>query len=183
MRTFYINGKFTAQRTTGVQRVATRLVQALDAQLPAGANHWVLLCPPGTEALPLARVEVRHVGTAGLPLHLWEQIVLPLAARGGWLLNLAGAAPYFARRQVCLLHDAAVFDHPEAYACAFVAWYRLLFRRLAGSAAKLLTVSAFSRARLALCLTSTPRAWPLCPTAATISNQSCPTKACSPAMA
>ena len=150
MRTFYINGKFTAQRTTGVQRVATRLVQALDAQLPAGANHWVLLCPPGIEALPLARVEVRQVGPAGLPLHLWEQIVLPLAARSGWLLNLAGAAPYFARRQVCLLHDAAVFDHPEAYARAFVAWYRLLFRRLARSAAKLLTVSAFSRARLAL---------------------------------
>jgi glycosyltransferase involved in cell wall biosynthesis len=150
MRTFYINGKFTAQRTTGVQRVAARLVQALDAQLPADAKHWVLLCPPGTKAPPLARIKVRHVGLAGLPLHLWEQIVLPLAARSGWLLNLAGAAPYFGRRQVCLLHDAAVFDHPEAYARAFAAWYRLLFRRLARSAAKLLTVSAFSRARLAL---------------------------------
>ena len=150
MRTFYINGKFTAQRTTGVQRVATHLVQALDAQLPAGPTRWVLLCPPGTVAPPLARIAVRQVGPVGLSLHLWEQIVLPMAARGGFLLNLAGAAPYFARRQVCLLHDAAVFDHPEAYARAFVAWYRLLFRRLAGSAAKLLTVSAFSRARLAL---------------------------------
>ena len=150
MRTVYINGKFTAQRTTGVQRVAARLVQALDAQLTAGPGQWVLLCPPATEAPALERIAVRDVGLRGLPLHLWEQLVLPAAAHDGLLVNLAGAAPYFAGQQVCMLHDAAVFDRPSAYARAFVFWYRLLFRRLARSAAKLLTVSAFSRARLAL---------------------------------
>ena len=154
MTTVYINGKFAAQRTTGVQRVAAHLTLALDAELAAlparSASPWVLLCPPGAPVLPLQRITVRHVGPAGLPLHVWEQFFLPLAASRGLLVNLAGAAPFFARFQVCLLHDAAVFDHPEAYARAFVAWYRLLFRRLARSAAKLLTVSAFSRARLAL---------------------------------
>ena len=39
MRTVYINGKFTAQQTTGVQRVATRLVQAVDAQLAAAQGQ------------------------------------------------------------------------------------------------------------------------------------------------
>jgi glycosyltransferase involved in cell wall biosynthesis len=154
MTTVYINGKFAAQRTTGVQRVAAQLTFALDAELAASparsASQWVLLCPPGAPVLPMARITVRHVGPAGLALHVWEQLVLPMAARHGLLVNLAGAAPFFARFQVCLLHDAAVFDHPEAYARAFVAWYRLLFRRLARRAAKLLTVSAFSRTRLAL---------------------------------
>jgi glycosyltransferase involved in cell wall biosynthesis len=154
MTTVYINGKFAVQRTTGVQRVAAHLTLALDAELAAlpglPESPWVLLCPPGAPVLPLQRITVRHVGPTGLPLHVWEQLFLPVAARQGLLVNLAGAAPFFARFQVCLLHDAAVFDHPEAYARAFVAWYRLLFVRLARRAAKLLTVSSFSRARLAL---------------------------------
>jgi glycosyltransferase involved in cell wall biosynthesis len=82
--------------------------------------------------------------------------VLPLAAFGGLLVNLAGAAPYFARRQLCLLHDAAVFDQPQAYTRAFAGWYRALFRHLARSRARLITVSAFSRTRLALRLGLAP---------------------------
>jgi len=157
MRTIFINGKFTAQRTTGVQRVAARLTQALDAQLSDGdADRWILLCPPGSTAPVLRHIAVRQIGPPGLPRHLWEQLVLPFAARGGLLVNLAGAAPYVAARQVCLLHDAAVFDHPRAYTRAFVGWYRQLFRRLARTAARLLTVSAFSQARLALHLKLQP---------------------------
>lgn len=125
MTAVFVNGKFTAQRTTGVQRVAACLSRSLRARL---------LRPPA--------------GTASL--HLWEQAALPWAARRGLLVNLAGAAPWFASRQVCLLHDAAVFDRPEAYTRPFVAWYRRLFRHLARSSAELLTVSAFSRQRLAL---------------------------------
>jgi glycosyltransferase involved in cell wall biosynthesis len=150
----FINGKFTAQRTTGVQRVAAQLVQALDAQVAPG--RWVLLCPPQGQPPALRHIAVRRVGPAGLPLHLWEQAVLPWAARAGWLLSLAGAAPTLARRQVAMLHDAAVFDHPEAYRPAFVAWYRWLFKRLARGTAGLLTVSAFSRDRLAAALGVSP---------------------------
>lgn len=150
MRVFYLNGKFTAQRTTGVQRVAAHLVQALDGLAPPG--RWILLCPPQGSTPLLKHLEVRPVGPAGLPLHLWEQAVLPWSARDGWLLNLAGAAPALARRQSVLMHDAAVFDHPEAYTRAFGAWYRWLFRHLARGGVGLMTVSAFSRERLAAAL-------------------------------
>lgn len=68
------------------------------------------------------------------------------------MLNLAGGAPAWGARQVCLLHDAAVFDRPEAYTPAFRLWYRWLFRRLARRAEMLLTVSCFSQKRLAACL-------------------------------
>lgn len=148
--TVYLNGKFTCQRMTGVQRVAEQLVRALDAR-PAG-RRWVLLCPPGGGLTGLAQVEQRITGGPARPLHLWEQAVLPWAARGGLLLNLSGSAPWLARRQAALLHDAAVFDHPEAYTPAFVGWYRRLFRRLGRRAEALFTPSAFSRARLAACL-------------------------------
>jgi len=151
LSTTYINGKFVAQRMTGVQRAASCLVGALDPLLPAGAD-WVLLCPPGHSAPALRNIQVREVGRAGQSLVAWEQIVLPLAARGGRLLSLAGSAPLLARRAIALIHDAAVFDRPEAYTPLFRRWYRFLFRRLARRGAQLLTVSAFSRTRLARAL-------------------------------
>lgn len=136
-----------------MQRVAANLVQALDRQLASRAVATVgvtLLHPSGVRVPELQVIRAKAVGPAGLPLHLWEQFVLPLAARKGRLINLAGAACWRHRRQTCLLHDAAVFDEPSAYRPLFVAWYHHLFRRLARSGADLMTVSAFSRNRLAL---------------------------------
>lgn len=152
----YLNGKYTARRTTGVERVAACLVSALDAHLDAHlaghhARHgerWVLLHPAGAEPPALRNIETRAVGWRGMPLHLWEQIALPLAARGGMLLSLGGSAPWLVPRQTVMLHDAAVFDHPQAYALSFRVWYRRLHRHLARSGAVLLTVSVFSRGRL-----------------------------------
>ena len=146
----YINGKFTAQRTTGVQRVAEHLVRALDAI--DGAEAFTLLLPPQGRPLGLRRIDERVVGRHRWPLHAWEQLVLPFVARRGLLLNLAGAAPAFAARQACMFHDAAVFDAPQAYTRLFAIWYRWLFRRLATRAERLFTVSEFSKQRLARAL-------------------------------
>ena len=150
MTTVFINGKFTAQRLTGVQRYAGQIVNALDALAgEAGAARTVLLCPPTGRSPSLLHIEVLIVGAAGLPLHAWEQLVLPWAARSGLLLNLAGSAPLWAARQWCTFHDAAVFDHPASYTWLFRAWYQRHFRWLARRAERLLTVSAHSRGRLA----------------------------------
>lgn len=150
--TVFINGKFTAQSTTGVQRVATELVRALDRQLDTmvAPQRWVLLCPAQAARYPTSRIEVRVVGPAAWPLHLWEQCALPWHARNGMLVNLTGSSPMFGRGQICMLHDAAVFDRPRAYGTGFASWYRLLFRRQARQALALMTVSRTARARLAL---------------------------------
>jgi glycosyltransferase involved in cell wall biosynthesis len=149
--TVYLNGKYCAQPITGVQRVAAAMVQQLDGLVQPG-ERWVLLCPPGAVVPPLSRIEARRSRLKALPLTLWEQLWLPLLARDGVLVNFCGAAPFWGRRQVCMLHDAAVFDRPQAYRRTFVWWYRLLFRRLARSNARLVTVSEFSRDRLAQAL-------------------------------
>ncbi len=159
--TVYVNGKFCAQRTTGVQRYARHALGALDARLSAGRSpaHWTLLLPPGTEAPALQAIGVRHVPWTGPGgLHGWEQWALPRAAQGGLLLNLAGSAPALhVAAQACVMHDAAPFDQPQAYTRAFALWYRWLFRRLSQRPSTcLVTVSAFSRDRLAAVL-SVPR--------------------------
>lgn len=174
MKTVYVNGRFLAQPVSGVQRVAREVLRALDARLerseeapviPSEAKdlagrhrtatsrgRWVLLCPPGVEVPAYARIAVMRVGSGdgrGWRGHAWEQTVLPRAAADGLLVNLAGTAPAFARGpQIATLHDAAVFDHPEAYTRAFGAWYRWMFRRLARKTVALVTVSVWSRERL-----------------------------------
>jgi len=157
MTPVFINGKFCAQRMTGVQRYAWNLLSALDGRLAAraAAAPWTLLVPAQAAAPGLRAIDVRRVrwrGPGGL--HGWEQGALPPAARGGRLINLAGTAPALGvRSQVCVLHDAALFDQPHAYTRAFRGWYRWLFRRLARRpTTALVTVSAFSRERLAAAL-------------------------------
>ncbi len=154
--TIYINGKYLAQGLTGVQRVAGELVQALDRLLgeqrmdasATPAPHWVLLHPRSARPPALRCIEPRPLGPAAIAGHLWEQLLLPWAARDGHLINLAGSAPWMGRRQTAMIHDAAVFDHPEAYTRSFVRWYRALFRHLCARATPLLTPSAFSADRL-----------------------------------
>ena len=134
--------------------MAGQMLRAIDRRLAAGGVGAPagLLLPPGGMPPPLRAMTVRRVAGAGRSLHAWEQLRLPRAARGGLLLNLSGSAPALAAPQVCFVHDAAVFDHPEAYTAAFRQWYRFLFRRLSRTARLLFTVSAFSRARLAVAL-------------------------------
>ena len=150
MSTLYLNGKFLAQPLTGVQRYARELLSAADRlrALSHANRRWELLCPPGVAVPPWQTIQARQVGPAGLPLHLWEQTALPWAARDGQLLSLAGSSPCWPAGQLCTLHDAAVFDWPQAYRPLFVAWYRYLFRRQARRALSLFTVSAFSASRL-----------------------------------
>ena len=145
----YVNGRFTAQLLSGVQRVAWQLLAALDEQVPGTGRRWELLCPPGARLPRYRHIRVRTVGPAGLNLHAWEQFVLPWAARDGLLLSLIGSAPWFGGPLACLIHDAAVFDFPQAYTPRFAAWYRLLFGRIGRRSSRLLTVSEFSRERLA----------------------------------
>jgi glycosyltransferase involved in cell wall biosynthesis len=151
-RTVYLNGKFAARPISGVERVATERVRSLDRLGPSPAVRWVLLCPPGSSPPRLQHIQIRYVGVPGLPLHLWEQLVLPWAARAGLLLNLTGSAPYLARSQACFIHDAAVFDVPAVYTVLFRGWYRHLFRRHARRKTPLFTVSAFSQQRLSASL-------------------------------
>lgn len=149
----FINGRFLTQPLSGMQRYAQELVGALDAKLDAEPElrarlSPVALVPPGERRAPGWRhIPVREVGR--LKGHAWEQIELALAARGGVLLNLISAGPLVHSRSILVMHDAAVFAHPEHFSRAYRTLHRFLRPRLARRARRLVTISEFSRRELA----------------------------------
>jgi glycosyltransferase involved in cell wall biosynthesis len=118
----------------GVERWARELAVRLPALRPGA---YAVLAP-----------RPRLVHRAG---HAWEQLVLPVrAARmgAGALLCPANLAPLAGRRTVLVLHDAAALRHPGWYSPAYAAWQRALLPLLVRRAARVVTVSAFSRDEL-----------------------------------
>ena len=141
--TLAVNGRFLTQDFTGVQRFAAEVTGALAR---TGTPLRILApqdAPERFAGLPVERVGSRS-GQA------WEQLDLPRAAGGDLLLNLGNTAPLLRRsRQMVVIHDAGVFDTPESYTIAFRSWYRALHLALPRLGARIVTVSQFSRGRLA----------------------------------
>ncbi len=130
-----LNGRFTAQRLTGVQRFATEICSALP-------GVW----PPDWPAPRLLSPRRRVRGVLG---HLWEQLVLPGRAAGGLLVNLGNTGPVLATRQLVVIHDAGVFATPEAYSTTFRYWYPRLQALLVKRRARIAAVSEFGRREIA----------------------------------
>ena len=152
----FLNGRFLTQTMTGVQRFAAEIAAAIDTLMVQGAwPQTTLLAPRATAettatyaATTYARLCLHEIGrTRG---HVWEQTELSAAARGGTLISLGNTGPLLSgRRQVVVIHDAGVFDTPESYSGGFRAWYKTLQHGLARTGARIVTVSQFSRDRIA----------------------------------
>jgi glycosyltransferase involved in cell wall biosynthesis len=152
----YLNGRFLRQPVTGVQRFSAEVTAAIDRLVQD--REWpetVVLLPRsrgadinGSPPVRYERLALRQIGrTRG---HLWEQTELPTAARGGTLVNLGNTAPMLAgSRQIVVIHDAGVFDTPESYSFRFRASYKALQRGLVRTGTHVVTVSKFSRDRIA----------------------------------
>jgi glycosyltransferase involved in cell wall biosynthesis len=118
----------------GVERWARELAARLPALRP---HRYVVLRPP--------RALAHRAG------HAWEQVVLPARSRrlgAAALLCPANLAPVAFTRTVVVIHDAAALRHPGWYSRAYAAWQRLVLPAVARRAARVLTVSEFSRAEL-----------------------------------
>jgi glycosyltransferase involved in cell wall biosynthesis len=132
-----IDGRAAVRREIGgVERVARAMADELPRVAP---GRYRVVVPP-------ARLAHR----AG---HAWEQLALPLIARGAELIYCpANLAPLAGRRNVVVIHDAAALRHPEWYSRAYAAYQRRLLPLVARRARQVLTVSEFSRADLATAL-------------------------------
>ena len=122
-----VNGRFAAKRLTGVQRYAREIVDRLS---PRCDVVW-------TDAQD------------GMRGHRWEQAMLPLKCRGRLLWSPCNTGPILVRNQVVTIHDTSFIDAPECFGRAFLAWYRWLIPRLARAVRRVMTVSEFSRQRIA----------------------------------
>src|SRR3989338_328116 len=148
----FINGRFLVQPVSGVQRYAREVVLALDGLLAAGEIDcdryaFEIVVPAGAGNLPsLEHITIRSSGS--LRGQAWEQFVLPVISRGGWLLSLCNVGPLFKPRHIVTIHDASVFAFPEAYSTGFRSWYQLALPILTHTAARIITDSRFSEGEL-----------------------------------
>ncbi len=111
-----------------------RWTRELSARLP-GLGDYEVIRPP--------RALSHRAG------HAWEQVVLPLRARGkDALLCPANLAPLVSRNAVVIIHDAAPLRHPGWYSPAYARLQRRLLPLIARRARKVVTVSEFSAAEL-----------------------------------
>jgi glycosyltransferase involved in cell wall biosynthesis len=116
----------------GVERWARELCARLPALRP---DRYEVARPPAALA---------H--RAG---HAWEQGVLPFRARSAaLLLGPANLAPVAFRRNVVVIHDAAVLREPGWYSGAYARWHGALLPAIARGARRVITVSAFSAREL-----------------------------------
>ena len=142
-----VNGRFLSRQSTGVDRFAAEL---LKAWLPRyGRARAVSLVTPRQTAPGLPE----GFGTTPTPRgrlsgHLWEQIELPRFCRNEVLVSLCNTGPILYRRQLAVLHDAAVMTQPSSYSFAFRTWYNALFGALMRRCAVIATVSEFSAGEL-----------------------------------
>lgn len=154
MPSLHINGRFLMQRQTGVQRFAGEIVRAIDRLLaePDGGAYpggeWgeaILWTPPGVTAPPLSKIEARETGRFFKGGYGWEQVDLPLAARGGALLNLCNLGPVAKRDQVVVVHDATPWVSPHSFTRSFRLAYKILVPTLGRTAGRIVAISDFSR--------------------------------------
>ncbi len=151
---YFINGKFLSQPVTGVQRFALNLLVNLDKSLGENASFYsdifilvVISKSSSTIDLPkLTRIQVKSVNVSSQLI--FEQVYLPLISFNEVLINFTGSCPMFKRKQVCTIHDAAIFDVPYSYGKLYVLWYKILYKYLSNKVLRVITVSNFSKNRL-----------------------------------
>lgn len=146
-----INGRFLTQPMTGVQRFAVEAIKAIDGLIDDGEyaaldGHIEILVPAGAREFPLRHIPVRHCGIGRG--YFWEQIELPLHARGRFLVNLCILGPLVVRHQMVVIHDATVRALPWNFSPSFRAVYNFLIPNLCRRSRCAVTVSEFSRCEL-----------------------------------
>jgi glycosyltransferase involved in cell wall biosynthesis len=118
--TVVVNGRFLRAQPVGLHRVARKM---LDAAIDAGLALRVF-APPGVDD---ARVDRRPWAPPGrYGDHVWEQVSLPIAARGRLVLSLANTAPLSTWRSAVLVHDLAPLVGPQWFTRSTVAYARLV---------------------------------------------------------
>lgn len=136
------NGRFLDVRVTGVQRFAREILWAGHAD-----GLWPdarLLAPRGSEGClsDFAGHAVERTGRfSGVA---WEQLELPLAAHGDFLVNLCCSAPVAYANQLLVLHDIIFARYPRNYTLAFRGWYHVMTRLALRHSRRIATVSKAS---------------------------------------
>jgi glycosyltransferase involved in cell wall biosynthesis len=143
-----IDAREMAGKPTGVGRYLGEVLTAW-SQLPGAAGHEFILCAP--EPVNVARTGALRLTTLTAPGHgtAWEQLTLPRLvrqARADVLFSPGYTGPLLSPAPMVLaVHDVSFAAHPEWFSWR-EGWRRRVLTRLsARRAARVLTISDFSK--------------------------------------
>ncbi len=141
-----VDARELAGNATGVGRYLSGIVSAWDA-LPAASGHEIVFCAP--EPVPLPQQGALRASMRTAPGHgtLWEQLVFPrLVADADVVFAPGYSGPLRTRVPlVVTVHDVSFAAHPEWFSWREGMRRRLLTRLSARRAARVITVSDFSK--------------------------------------
>lgn len=154
MTDLVINGRFLAQPTTGVQRVAREITREIDGLVAEGESDLTvrIVCQNRAQFddLPLRAIKIERL--SGPPGHLWEQTVLPGAVGRSTLLCLGNSAPIVSLLGPApvgvVIHDLSYRLYPEAYRPAYRFGHSMLMPLLLRRANPIITVSESEKRQL-----------------------------------
>lgn len=149
---YAINGRFVVRKLTGQERFATELLRELDKLCEK--DEFVLVVPEYAETLPdFQNIKVVKYGT--VKSHFWEQINLYRYCKIHHLVsvNLTSTCPLLDSGIVCC-HDAAIYEIRDLltqnlYGKLGTVWKRWMIEAVKRSKYPIITVSHYSKARLA----------------------------------
>ena len=130
--TSFINGRFTTQPLTGVQRYAQEISKCLLTN-----TNFRLIAPKN-----------RNNQLSFIKGNFWEQIILPIRLKltgSPLLLNLCNTAPIIYKNHITVIHDVAFLKNPNWFNSGFRTWYKFMLKFTIRNAKKLITVSNFSK--------------------------------------
>ncbi|MEM4935182.1 MAG: glycosyltransferase family 1 protein [Candidatus Aenigmatarchaeota archaeon] len=140
-----INGKFSTQIFSGVQRFALELTKFL-----IQCEQVQIVAPPTSWFSRYRKGNIKILGFTSGPF--WEQVELPLYLKlrreQVLLLNLGNTAPIVHKMNIVTSHGLAWKFYPNSYSKKFVLWYSFLIPRLLNSALLIITVSNTAKREL-----------------------------------
>jgi glycosyltransferase involved in cell wall biosynthesis len=144
-----LNGKFLKSGFTAVHLVARQYLRELPVRLArrpdAGrVGPLMLYVRPGTPP-DAAAAALPTRAALSMPGLLWEQLALPVLARGQLLGNFCNLGPVLTRDAITFVHDLHTFETPESFSPAFVARYRAILGRIGKRHRRIVTGSVYAR--------------------------------------
>lgn len=149
-RQIVFNGRFLQRSVTGVERFAVEIFREINQRIASGHISElkpVIAVPRGTRPQE-SFSHIPYVEVGRLQGYAWEQFELPLFCAGRPLLSLCNTAPVLYKKQLVVIHDAAVYSIPQAFSASFKVVYKVMHQLLAWRGVPTATVSQFSKTDL-----------------------------------
>ena len=152
MKKLVIDGIFLTKRVTGIQRYAIEITKELDKIVKKGELE-ILVPASYSGDFKLSNIRMRKYGShTG---RLWEQIDLShyLKKRNAYGIFYENTIPLNYKKGIVVIHDVSLRANPHLFDKSLnnimsIIWRRIIYRAVADSDMKIVTVSNFSKSEI-----------------------------------